>query len=71
MSAQMIWIVDDSKLVFLWQGKMFLYLIHLLHLFYFKLFFQSETTFTNDEHTILRRLSFIFALFDLFEKHVN
>ena len=70
MSAQMIWIVDDSKLVFLWQG-MFLYLIHLLHLFYIKLFFQSKTTFTNDEHTILRRLSFIFALFDLFEKHVN
>ena len=50
---------------------MFLYLIHLLHLFYIKLFSQSETIFTNDEHTILRRLSFIFALFDLFEKYVN
>ena len=32
---------------------------------------QSEIIFTNDEHTILRRLSFIFALFDLFERHVN
>ena len=27
---------------------------------------QSEIIFTNDEHTILRGLSFIFALFDLF-----
>ena len=50
---------------------MFLYFIHLLHLFYMKLFSQSETIFTKDEHTILRRLSFIFALFDLFEKNVN
>ena len=34
-------------------GKMFLYLIHLLYLFYIKLFSQSETIFTNDEHEIL------------------
>ena len=27
--------------------------------------------FANDEQTILRRLSFIFALFDLFEKYAN
>ena len=39
---------------------MFLYLIHLLHLFYMK--FQAETIFINDGHTILRRLSFIFDL---------
>ena len=32
---------------------------------------QSEIIFTKDEHTILRGLSFIFALFDLFEKYVN
>ena len=32
---------------------------------------QLEIIFTNDEHTILRGLSFIFALFDLFEKYVN
>ena len=32
---------------------------------------QSEIIFTNDEHTILRGLSFIFALFELFEKYVN
>ena len=32
---------------------------------------QSEIIFTNNEHTIFRGLSFIFALFDLFEKHVN
>ena len=32
---------------------------------------QSEIIFTNDEHTILRRLSFIFSLFDLFEKYVH
>ena len=25
----------------------------------------------HDEHTILRELSFIFSLFDLFEKYVN
>ena len=30
--------------------------------------FSSEIIFANDEHTILRGLSFIFALFDLFEK---
>ena len=52
-------------------GKMFLYLIHLLHVFYIKLFSESETIFTNDEQTFLRRLSFIFALFNLFEKYVN
>ena len=40
-------------------GKMFLYLIHSLHLFYIKLFSQSETIFTNDEHTISRRLSLL------------
>ena len=39
---------------------MFRYLIHLLYLFYIKLFSQSETIFTNDEHKILSRLSFIF-----------
>ena len=50
---------------------MFLYLIHLLYLFYIQLFSQSETIYTNDEHTILRRLLFIFTLFDLFEKYVN
>ena len=50
---------------------MFLYLIHLLYLFYIKLFSQSETIFTNDEHKMLSRLSFIFALFDLFEKYAN
>ena len=50
---------------------MFPYLIHLLHLFYIKLFSQSETIFTNDELTILRMISFIFALFDLFEEYVN
>ena len=27
---------------------------------------ESEIIFTNDEHTILRRLSFIFALFESF-----
>ena len=32
---------------------------------------QSKVIFTNDEHTILTGLSFIFALFDLFEKYVN
>ena len=32
---------------------------------------QSEIIFTNDGHTILRGLSSIFALFHLFEKHVN
>ena len=50
---------------------MFIYLIHLLYLFYIKLFSQSENMFTNDEHQILSRLSFIFALFDLFERYVN
>ena len=50
---------------------MFKYIIHLLHLFYIKRFSQSETIFTNDKHTILRRLSFIFVLFDLFEKYIN
>ena len=50
---------------------MFLYLIHLLYLFYEKLFSLSETIFTNDEHKILSRLSLISALFDLFEKYVN
>ena len=49
---------------------MFLYFIHLLDLFYIKLFSQSETIFTNDEPTIFRRLSFIFDLFDIFEKYV-
>ena len=34
-------------------------------------FHQSENIFTNDEHTILRGLSFIFALFDQFEKLLN
>ena len=29
---------------------------------------QSEIIFTNDEYTILRGLSFIFSLFDQFEK---
>ena len=52
---------------FLCLGKMFLYLIHFLHLFYIKLFSQSEIIFTNNEHAILRRLLFIFALFDLFK----
>ena len=42
--------IDDPKLVFLCLGKMFLYLIHLLYLFYVKLFSQSEIIFTNDEH---------------------
>ena len=51
---------------FLCLGKMFLYLINLLYLFFIKLFSQSETSFTNDEHKILSRLSFIIALFDLF-----
>ena len=46
---------------------MFLYLIHLLYLFYVKLFSQSETIFTN-EHKILSWLSLIFALFDLFKR---
>ena len=50
---------------------MFLYLIHLLYLFYIKLFSQSETIFTNDGHKILSRLSLISALFDLFKKYVN
>ena len=50
---------------------MFQYLIHLFHLFYIKLFSQSETIFTNDEHAILRRLLFIFESFDIFEKYVN
>ena len=50
-------------------GKMFLYLIHLLHLFYIKLFSQSETIFTNAEHVLM--LSFIFVLFNLFETYVN
>ena len=36
---------------------MFLYLIHLFYLFCSKLFSQSETIFTNDEHKILSRLS--------------
>ena len=35
-----------------------------------KFFSQSEIIFTNDEHTIWG-LSFIFSLFDLFEKYVN
>ena len=57
MSTSKKWIVDDPKLVFFVTiSKMFLYLIHLLHLFYIKLFSQSETIFTNDEHTILRRI---------------
>ena len=56
---------------FVGLGKMFLYLIHLLHLFYIKLISQSETIFTNDEQTILRRLSFNFTLFDQFEMYVN
>ena len=32
--------------------------------------FSVRNHFTNDEHTILRGLSFIFALFDIFEKYV-
>ena len=32
---------------------------------------ESEIIFANDEHRILRGLSFIFALFDLLEKYVN
>ena len=39
---------------------MFIYRIHLLYLFYIKLFSQLETIFTYDEHKILSRLSFIF-----------
>ena len=50
---------------------MFLYLIHLLYLFYIKLFSQSETIFINDEYKILSRLSLISALFDLFKTYVN
>ena len=58
---------------------MFLYLIHLLYLFYIKSFSRSETIFTNDEHKVLSNdehkvlsmLSLIFALFDLFKKYVN
>ena len=66
------WIVDNPKFVFFVSiGKMSLYLIHLLYLFYIKLFSQSETIFTNDEHKILGRLSLIFALFDLFKNYVN
>ena len=49
---------------------MLLYLIHLLYLFYIKLL-ELETIFSNDEHKILSRLSFIFALFDLFYKYVD
>ena len=55
----------------MWLGKLFLELNHLLQLFCIKLFSQSETIFTNDEHTILRTFSFIFALFDLFEKYYS
>ena len=32
---------------------------------------QSEIIFTSDEHTVLRGLSSIFALFDLFENYAN
>ena len=72
MSTPTKWIVDVSQHgIFCDYRKMFLYLIHLLDLFYIKLFSQSETIFTNDEHTIFRRLSFIFALLDLFENYVN
>ena len=38
---------------------------------FFSFHSQSEIVFTNNEHTILRGLSFIFALFDLFEKYVK
>ena len=66
------WIVDNPKfLFFVCLGKMFLYLIHFLYLFYKKLFSQSETILTNDNHKILSRLSLIFALFNLFKKYVN
>ena len=52
MSTPTKWIADNPKMVILFIGKMFLYLIHLLHLFYLKLFSQSETIFSNDEHKI-------------------
>ena len=36
---------------------MFLYLIHLLYLFYIKLFSLSETIYANDEHKISSNFS--------------
>ena len=52
---------------------MYQYLIHLLHLFCIKLFSPQEIILTiimTRFHTYLM-LSFIFALFDLYEKLVN
>ena len=58
--------------IFLWLGKIFQYLIHVLDLFSIQLLVsQSETIFTDDEHKILRSFLFIFTLLDLFEKYVN
>ena len=74
MSTPIILIEDDPESVFFVTiGKMFLCLIHLLHLFCIKLLSQSETIFTIMIiclHTYFM-LSFIFVLFDLFEKYVN
>ena len=46
---------------------MFLYLIHLLHLFSIKLFSQSETIYTNDEHTIFGSFH-LFWLYSIYFK---
>ena len=53
MSTPTKLIVDNPKLVFFGFRQMFIYLIHVLYLFYIKLSSESETIFTNDEHKIL------------------
>ena len=72
MSSPTKWIVDDPIIdIYCDYVKCFYTSSTYCIYFYIKLFSQSEDIFTNDEHTIMKRLSFIFALFDLLEKYVN
>ena len=57
------------NLIFSLLGKMFLYLIHLLHLFCIHLFSRSEIIFTNDENVFIHTWCFhLFLCYSIYMK---